>query len=149
MLAEGRVPRNPHAASAPNLGAFGEFSGDSGSVRAGIGSSTRPEVAGGVEEAVEAALAGLGGAPADAVIVAATTALGSRALPDLVARAGVRLDCEAWIGASAEGVLLADQEIVRLDVAVDEVLRVHVLDAVDHLFFFPKYSLLVYRFKKI
>jgi small ligand-binding sensory domain FIST len=83
-------------------------------VRAGIGSSIRPEGAGGVEEAVEAALAGLGGAPPDAVIVAGTTALGSRALPDLIARVGAGLDCEAWIAASAEGLLLADREIVRL-----------------------------------
>ena len=83
-------------------------------MRASIGSSIRPEGAGGVEEALETALAGLGGAPPEAVIVAATTALGSRGLPALMSRLGARLDCGAWIGASAEGLLLADQEIVRL-----------------------------------
>ncbi len=67
-----------------------------------------------MEDAVEAALAGIGGAKPDAVLVAASAALGNRALSELVARVADGVDCEAWLGASAEGLLLADQEIVGL-----------------------------------
>jgi len=67
-----------------------------------------------VEDALEAALAGIGGSEPDALLVAASAALGNRALGELVSRVADGADCGAWLGASAEGLLLADQEIVGL-----------------------------------
>jgi len=67
-----------------------------------------------VEEAVEAALAGLAGASPDAVVVAATAALGGRALSGLLERSAGLLDGVPWLGASAEGLLMADGEIVGM-----------------------------------
>jgi small ligand-binding sensory domain FIST len=83
-------------------------------VRAGLGTSTRPEAASAVEEAVDAALEGLAGAAPDAVIVAATAALGSRALSGLLDRTARVLDGAVWLGASVEGLLTSDREIVGL-----------------------------------
>lgn len=83
-------------------------------VRAGLGISTRPEGHRGVEDALEAALEDLEGAPPDAVIAVATAALGQNLLGELMERLALALDCPAWLAASAEGLLLADREIVGL-----------------------------------
>ena len=61
-----------------------------------------------------AALEGLGGTPVDALVVAATAALGGRALAELVERAAGLLDGAAWAGAGCQGLLLGDREIVGL-----------------------------------
>ena len=63
---------------------------------------------------MEAALAGLAGESPDAVVVAATAALGSRVLSGLLERSARLLDGGAWLGASAEGLLMADGEIVGM-----------------------------------
>ena len=63
---------------------------------------------------MEAAQTGIGGSEPDALLVAASAALGNRALGELVSRVADGADCGAWLGASAEGLLLADQEIVGL-----------------------------------
>ncbi len=67
-----------------------------------------------MEECVARALAGLDGGAPEAVFVMATAALGSRHLEDLLARAGDALQGENWLGASAEGLVLAGHELVGL-----------------------------------
>ena len=81
-------------------------------MRAGLGIATRPEGQRGVEAALEAALAGL--EPPDCVLAVATAALGQALLADLMERLAAELDCDTWLAASAEGLLLADREILGL-----------------------------------
>ena len=83
-------------------------------MRAGVGIATRPEGQRGVEAALEAALAGLDGEPPDCVLAVATAALGQALLADLMERLAAELDCDTWLAASAEGLLLADREILGL-----------------------------------
>ncbi|MBW2271210.1 MAG: FIST C-terminal domain-containing protein [Deltaproteobacteria bacterium] len=83
-------------------------------IAAGLGYSTRMQVAASAEEAADRAMASLGGREPAAALVMATAAWGAGKLSELIGDVARRIDCPALAGATVDGMLIGRFEVSRV-----------------------------------